>query len=274
MNKEESDREMEIESEVTNADLVKFLTAMQVNAEKMNTELRGEIKSSKDTIEKQIKAGNEQVKAELRSLNSKIDEVKGETEMLKIDNEKIKVQIMKTNDENVGRFSKMEARFKQFEVEKKKLLEEETKRKELRKKLVDKEAEKHVDKPDMTIPAIQPEGTSYAARTKTKDSQDKEVVEELKFKSTWARQVSQVSLEKQLEMATKAAERMEAMGGDGGHVSRPKARKKDLKMGDSLHNEKDWGWGDSDHDWDGVEDKVRKNAEKKRKENMKKNKRR
>ena len=31
--------------------------------------------------------------------------------------------------------------------------------------------------------------------------------------------------------------------------------KKDLKMGDSSHNEDDWSWGEGDDDWDGTADK-------------------
>ena len=93
------------------------------------------------------------------------------------------------------------------------------------------------------------------------------------FKSNWARQVSQQSLEKQLRKVNEAADRMEAQGGSTDCDLSERGRnknKKVLKMGDSLHNEEDWPWNNSDEDWDGVENRGERNKEKRRKENMRK----
>ena len=95
---------MEENKEVTNGDLVKFLQQMQVNADKISNEIRREIKTSKENLEKLIRRGNEQVKEELNVMNDKINEVKEDMEKMKTD--------------NGAKFGRMEGRMKKFEEEK------------------------------------------------------------------------------------------------------------------------------------------------------------
>ena len=106
-------------------------------------------------------------------------------------------------------------------------------------------------------------------------SQDKPVVEEVKFKSTWAKQLSQANLEQQLKMATEAAKKREEEGEEifKTKMNKSKTPAKQNKLGNSLerHDEKDWAWGENDEQWDGIADRQAKNQEKKRREEEKKN---
>ena len=99
-------------------------------------------------------------------------------------------------------------------------------------------------------------------------------VEKVQFKSNWAREMSQISLESQLKLATKAAEENEQAkreGRDIVHKVKPKHEKKPLKLGDSIerHEENDWPWEENLEDWDGTMEKVEKNKIKKDKEKKK-----
>ena len=107
----------------------------------------------------------------------------------------------------------------------------------------------------------QPDGIS--GNVERKDPQTEDVTtEKIVFKSTWARQMTQLSLEKQLQAATEAAARVE---GKDKTVKSKENTKKQLKMGDSLdrHEEMDWPWETSDTEWEGTQDKWKKNQEKK-----------
>ena len=97
-------------------------------------------------------------------------------------------------------------------------------------------------------------------------------VEEISFKSTWARQISQANLEQQLKMATEAAKRMEDEGEK--IFAAKKAPIKANKLGNSLdrHDPTDWAWEENDEEWEGTTDRKAKNMEKKRKEVEKKRK--
>ena len=116
------------------------------------------------------------------------------------------------------------------------------------------------------ILASQPAGRSYADKTKQTGTRIEEEGGK-EFKSNWARQISQQSLEKQLKMANEAASRMEEQEGE--NVFKERGRKRDkkvLKLGDSLHDQEDWPWNGSEEEWDGVEDRGEKNKEKKKRE--------
>ena len=98
-----------------------------------------------------------------------------------------------------------------------------------------------------------------------KDKLTKYTEKSPEFKSTWARQVSQMSLESQLKKATE-----EAAAADTGARNTPSERiikdRKPVKMGDSgdLHGQMDWPWDESEREWDGTEDRLERNKEKKR----------
>ena len=116
---------------------------------------------------------------------------------------------------------------------------------------------------------------SDKVKTMTKDI-DKLTVEEvdpLKFKSSWARQMSQVSLEQQLKRATEAAEKSEKEGEEK-KTTRRKKDSKPILLGDSMdrHDPMDWPWETSEGEWDGTEDKVERNREKKKRQRMTKEK--
>ena len=81
----DTDDAMEEEAEITNGDLVKFLRQMQVNADKISTEIRKEIKTSNENLEKEIKKGNEHVKAEMKAMNEKVKRVSENVEKLRTD---------------------------------------------------------------------------------------------------------------------------------------------------------------------------------------------
>ena len=170
----------------------------------------------------------------------------------------------KREGESVKRFNKMEMRIEEMEKNNEKTDLQKRKRKE-------QENEKLHNQPaGKNTPTDQPCKTSYADRAKPTNvkSMEKEIVEEIRYKSTWARNMSQKNLEEQLIQATKDAQGMEE---EGGEVRSRRTRKKKLKLGDSaeLHEAGDWPWDFSEADWDGTEDKVGRNKAKKEKERMK-----
>ena len=131
----------------------------------------------------------------------------------------------------------------------------------------------------------QPAGSnSYSQVLKNKVNKEQvenkvynEQVENKEVKSTWAREMSQISLETQLKLATETAERLEAenSGAETTYKRVGRANKgKKLRMGDSLelHNVDDWPWDESEQDWDGLEDRAARNKIKKQKEHAKKQK--
>ena len=97
--------------------------------------------------------------------------------------------------------------------------------------------------------ALQPEGSSYAQKTKKNVT-----VEKIENQSGWAQQVSQISLEKQLKLATAAANWMEAQG-EGKQTERSCPRTNKVLLGNTaeLHEDADWPWDIGEEDWDKVE---------------------
>ena len=114
------------------------------------------------------------------------------------------------------------------------------------------------------IVRIQPDGRDGKLDNE-KQMNEEVTTEKLVFKSAWARQMTQLSLEKQLQAATEAAARVD---GQVEKIGRGREKsKKQLKLGDSMdrHKEVDWPWENSDTEWDGTQDRKRKNEEKKEK---------
>ena len=82
----EADNESTMEdntANVTNGDLCKFMQQMQFNMEKLTKDIKTEIKNSNDKLGKEIRDGRREMKAEMRTVNKKIDNVKEEMEKLK-----------------------------------------------------------------------------------------------------------------------------------------------------------------------------------------------
>ena len=202
-------------------------------------------------------------------MNEKIEKVKTDTEKLKEDNEKVKEGVKKVSEgvkkvseESKRRFGRMEERLNNIEKEKEKT-EEIAKEKENSEKMSDAA---------MANLGIQ-HPSSYANKVK---SNEKEPV----YKSKWAQKMSQVSLKKQLKIATEAAEAADggaAAGGledQSGHVNRGNSARKKLRLGDSLdgHTESDWPWDECENLWDGTTDRVERNKAKRERGREKKEK--
>ena len=173
-------------------DIVTFMKQLQMNM----TKISEDIKLSNEKIGKDIKESREEMQGEMQHLNQKIDLVNDKTEKLIGDVENVKV----VSD---NRFKRMEERMMEMEKEQTNIDRQKRKREDIVNR--EKEAEAKATKENMDS---QPAGRngdkmSYADRTKN----DK--VEELPFKSQWARQMSQTSLAKQLEQVTRDAKRME-----------------------------------------------------------------
>ena len=117
----------------------------------------------------------------------------------------------------------MEKRMEKFEQDNKNLDHQKRKKDDITKESVEK------------IVEIQPMGSSYSDALKKNDQPAEQV-----YRSTWARKMSQISLETQLKMVTKAATRLEGDNGDNESEFRrqERSKKKKLEFGDSaeLHD--------------------------------------
>ena len=241
-------------------DMTRFLKAMRENMETFTIEIKKEIKTGNDNLEDQIKASRIEMKKELLGMNRIIEEVRNDANETKAENEKFKNNIMKENDKNRERLERMESRMTKFDKENRKQREEENKR-----EMIEKETDRNKEKNYVKAAAVQPAG-------RMDDDNKTEKTEEIIFKSNWARQMSQVNLEKQLQLATEAAARMEDKGETEWRTV--KSNLKVNKLGNSLdrHDAEDWGWGESDKEWEGTMDRASRNKEKKEREikNLKK----
>ena len=90
-------------------------------------------------------------------------------------------------------------------------------------------------------------------------------VEVIQYKSNWALEMSQVSLDRQLRIANEAAAR-DVDCGEVNHFSKKKNATKPILLGDSMdrHDPSDWPWEMSETEWDGTQDRVERNREKKK----------
>ena len=144
-----------------------------------------------------------------------------------------------------------------------KLVEEKSeKMKQIMKKVGNEDASENRGINECAV-ELQPGGSTYAEKAGSNTTN--EYTENIEFKSSWARMMSQCSLEKKLEQATEAAARMD----DETEKNKVKNNgKKKLILGSSqeLHEQEDWEWDQGKDDWDGVEDRMSRNKEKKKKE--------
>ena len=221
-------------------DLVKFMQQMQLK-------ISQDILDSNEALRKEINEGRKEVREEMSSMNKKIEEVKEDTKQ-------VKDEARRNKTENLARLQKLEGRMTNIEGRQKKVVVEEI------------NARKTVNEAIEEI-----ETDSYREKVvKKKACKDQEVgqeVKEIEYKSSWAKQVSQISLENQLKMANEAIST-----GRTDVQAKPVTRKvndsKPLVMGDSgkLHAHEDWPWDESESEWDGTEDRVQRNKEKQKRE--------
>ena len=192
--------------------LVEFMRQIQ-------SQIKANVETINDNIKREIREGTNEMKAEIIGLNKKIEGVAEETEKIK--------NVVNTNIvTNKSRFQKMETRLDEIVNESQKQVKQKRKRDTLEGKIVEKSA---------AAVAFQPTGTSYAKVVKQNETA---TVEDLQFKSSWARQMSQQSLEKQLEQVSIDAARME---NEGLEKMRSRTRTKKVLMGNSqeFHNNND-----------------------------------
>ena len=211
-------------------------------------ELIQRIKADQDAMRAETGKMNTNITKELNGMNAKLEQVKIDAIEVKSKVDSIENRLFALESENVDK-KKEEAIKKKKETEKEKLSTDDK---------VTKENSK--EKSYAKVLGGQPAGRI----------QPEVEVEEIRFKSTWARQISQANLEQQLKMATDAAKRMEDEGEDK-HVAK-KAPIKVNKLGNSLdrHDPTDWAWNENDEEWEGTTDRKARNLEKKRKDTEKK----
>ena len=70
---------------------------MQVNVEKLTKDIKKEIKSSNEKLGQEIRESREEMKEELRTVNSKIEVIKSDTD-----------KVMKDNEDTTARLKRME----------------------------------------------------------------------------------------------------------------------------------------------------------------------
>ena len=206
-----------------------------------------EIKADQDAMRREADARSKNIEKELNGMNTKLEEVKEDAIEVKNKVEGIEKRLTAIEKDN-----------------------EKKRRDEVMKRKRETDNRKQGEKEKVT------EGTnSYAAALGgqpggSKDTKESPVVEEVCFKSTWARQLSQANLEQQLKMATIAAKKMEDEKGGGFKAS--KTPVKQNKLGNSLdrHSEDDWAWTENDSEWEGTTNRQARNREKKVKEEKKK----
>ena len=263
-------------------ELLTLMKAMQVQMKEDMKENSDRMKTDNEKLKKELMEG---VKAEVRTINGKIDEIVKETENVKRTVEENKI-------ETSARFARMEHRMTKMEMETQGMEAQKRKREEILKtrgeendSTMSKEKEEGARKrggggdPNFTL---RPEDRCYAGilkggkvTEKENTERETEKVEVLQFKSTWAREMSRTNLEDQLKLVKVATEennsaRME--GREPLHKIKQKKVEKVLKLGDSveLHSNADWDWEENTEDWDGTTDRVEKNRIKKQKEAEKK----
>ena len=248
-------------------DIMTFMKSMQRSMETIGME----IKASNGELGREIRECRAELKGEITNLHKKIDV---EIEGVKRGTDSIRRDLTEVSKESKERMRRMEERMKQMEIGGDYLENQKRKREEM-EKAVTKNPERN-----------QPTGSTYseivsnsADTVKKDETKVEEVVTEQVYKSTWARQMSQVSLENQLKIATDAANRLE--GEEGGRESEFRRHErnnkgKKLKLGDSteLHSNEDWPWEMSEGDWDGTADRQARNATKKRQEKERRDKKR
>ena len=216
---------------------------------KMQDQIRKDIKESNENLKGEIFKGMKKINGEVVIVKKKIDE-------LKTENETLKKHVDDNHAETSSRFARMEARMDSFDKEKEKLDIQKRKREELAKSRPSDNTGKHsngrVRKEDDTVLGKAPEKYSDKVKMLTKevDKLTVEKVEPLKFRSSWARQMSQVSLEQQLIKATEAAEKLENEG-DERKTTRRKGDSKPILLGDSMdrHDPTDWPWETNEEEW-------------------------
>ena len=192
----------------SSTDLVEFMNsmkAMKMSVESMGKDLGKEIRDSKDEI-----------KGEIQRIHQKIDR---EVKIVKEGTENLRKDLSEVRKENIEQMERMEERIEKMEAGADNLETQKRKRSEIT---------------ENTDARVQPVGRTYKEILKqTKDTAPKTVepfrlqpggsglqntgkgspaVEEIptvEYKSTWARQMSQISLETQLKIATDAACRLE-----------------------------------------------------------------
>ena len=240
-----------------NCDLERFMKQMQLNVSTISES----IKSSNDDLGRQIRERSDEVKIEIKQLNAKFDE---EIKAVKEASKKIEETVRNSNEDNSNRMERMETRLDKMEHENRNILQQKRKRDDIL------QAEK-----ENTAPMkVQPAGITGKLCDKMKANTDNENMETVKtnepvYKSTWAKMMSQVSLESQLQAATEAAQRMEdenVSGQESEFKRLERGRKeKKLELGDSLdlHNQSDWPWDSSEKEWDGMIDRKARNKAKK-----------
>ena len=177
-----------------NEDLVKFLQGMQ-------EKLSADITRGNDNLKKEINYCRKELKEDITAIHLKVEELKTDVE--------------KNKSETNVRLGRMESRIVMFEKEQVKLGEEKKKREEIVARGIEAE------KGDTTVKAP----INYSEAVKMTDKPI-EVTEELvpSFKSSWARMMSQQSLEQQLKAATLAAGQARVEG-----QTKPAERKVDVK---------------------------------------------
>ena len=241
----------------SNESLMTFLTNMQ-------QQIRKDIKESNDNLKGEIYKGMNKLNTEIAAVNKKIDN-------LKIDGDAVKKQVGDNHEEAKMRFARMETRMDAFDKER----EKQDLQKRKRNVIV---GQKTSDPAGGKIATTQSEvesGRKYsdiAGGNRSEAIQPEiEKVEEIQFRSSWAKQMSQVSLEQQLVKATEAAAKMEREG-ETKKFTTKKEGGKPILLGDSLdrHNPEDWPWETNEEEWDGTQDRQERNVEKKRRQKMNK----
>ena len=256
----------------SSADLTEFMKSMRemkMSVDGMGRDLGREIRDSK-----------EEIKDEIQRMNEKIDR---EVKAVKEGTENLKKDLTEVRKENNDRMKRMEDRMGKIEAGGDNLEKQKRKRDEIEMKSDDR---------------IQPTGRTYREIVKQKQDTTTDIAEQVKvhpngsesknaekevpaventskspeYKSTWARQMSQISLETQLKIATDAAARLE----EGDNTEETEFRRKErgrkvkklLKLGDSneFHENADWPWDMHENDWDGTSDRGERNRIKKQKE--------
>ena len=205
-----------------------------------------EIKADQDAMRTEAERSNKNIEKELNGMNTKLEHVKQDAKIMKNKVEGIEERLVALEKDNERK--KREEYAKRKREEEKKVKEKETEE----KKIENQEKSSYAE-----ALGVQPDGSA-----------DKN--EELNFKSTWARQLSQANLEQQLKMATEAARKMDGKEGDF-FKKKTKTPAKQNKLGNSLdrHSQEDWAWTEGDAEWDGTTDRQAKNREKKQREEKK-----
>ena len=234
--------------EIDQDDLVTFMKKMQMSVETITKE----IKRSNEDLGREIRESRQELKVEIKLINSKLG---AEIEEIRKETKTVRREVADARKEGKERMSIMEGRLKELETE--------TKRQETNKR---KREELLADNHSPAV-LIEPAGLNYSEAVKPKTQKaTKDIETEPVYKSSWARRMSQVSLETQLKVATEAAAKLENQkDGESEFKGRERRNKKVIKMGDSLerHDELDWPWDGNEEEWDGTIDKAERNKAKK-----------